>query len=142
MGILDTLMKNPQIFGDIARFASDNPQIAKAAASLLSPNDGSVGGNGGLAGILSAFQSSGMDDLVSSWLGNGPNQAVSPEQVQSALGGDTLSQFAQKAGIDAGEAGAVLAGLLPQLVDKLSPDGQAPQASGLDGLLGGLFGRG
>lgn len=141
MGILDSLMKNPQIFGDIARFASDNPQIAQAAASLLSSRDASVGGTGGLGGIVQAFQSSGLDDVVSSWLGGGANRAVSPEQVQQALGPDTLAQFAQKAGIGSGEAGAVLAGLLPQLVDRLSPDGQAPQANALEGLIGGLFGR-
>lgn len=52
-----------------------------------------------------------------------------------------LEQFASKAGIGScNDASTVLAGLLPGLVDKLSPDGKLPDAGGLDGLIGGLLG--
>ena len=118
----------------------NNPQLADAAKRLLSPNDATVGNTAGLTGILESLQSSGLGDVVSSWLGNGPNQAVDPRRLESALGHDTMSSFANGAGIDLGKAAAVLAGLLPVLVDKLSPQGHAPEPSGLDDLLGGLLG--
>lgn len=141
MGILDALLKKPQMIANVAEFASQNPDLAKAAMSLLSSRDTSVGGSDGLAGIIGALKTNGLDDIVSSWLGSGANKAINPDQVKTALGNDTLKQFAQKAGIgSADDASTVLAGILPGIVDKLSPNGRLPDAKGLDGLIGGLLG--
>lgn len=137
MGMLDALIKNPEMIGDVARFASENPEIAKAAMDLFSS---SKGAGGGLDDIVGALQSGGLGDAVSSWLGSGDNVAVAPEQLKSALGDDNISKFAEQAGVSGSEASALLAGLLPQIVDKLSPDGQLPDSGGLDSMLGGLMG--
>jgi uncharacterized protein YidB (DUF937 family) len=137
MGMLDALLKNPEMVGDVAKFAADNPEIAKAAMSFFSSNDGS---GGGLGDIVGALQSGGLGDAVSSWLGSGDNLAVEPGQLQSALGDDQISAFAEKAGVSGSEASTLLAGILPQIVDKLSPEGQLPDAGGLDSMLGGLMG--
>jgi uncharacterized protein YidB (DUF937 family) len=140
MGLLDSVLKNPDMVGNLARLAGDNPQLAEAAMSLLSSREGTPGGTAGLAGIVGALQGSGLDDIVSSWLGGGENKAISPQQVESALGSDTLGQFAKQAGIDSGQASSLLAGLLPQAIDKLSPDGKLPDMSGIESQLGGLLG--
>lgn len=136
MGMLDTLMKNPDMIGDVARIAADNPEIARAAMSLFSSGDGS---GDGLGDIVGSLQSGGLGDVVSSWLGSGENMAVEPSQLQSAIGADKISAFAEQAGVSGSEASTLLAGILPQIVDKLSPDGQLPEAGGLDGMLGGLM---
>lgn len=137
MGMLDALMKNPQLIGDVAKFAADNPQIAKAAMSLLgSGRDG----NDGLADIVGSLRSGGLGDVVASWLGNGDNKAVAPQELRSALGDERIAKFADQAGISGTEASALLAGILPQLVDKLTPDGQLPDAGGLNSMLNGLMG--
>ena len=137
MGMLDALLDNPDMFGDIAKFAVDNPDIAKAAMEMFSSANGS---GSGLADIVGSLQSGGLGDAVASWLGSGENASVAPGQVQSALGDDTISQFAAKAGVSGGEAGALLASILPQVIDKLSPDGQLPESGGLDDMLGSLMG--
>ena len=134
MGMLDALVKNPQMIGDVAKFASENPQIAKAALSLLSSSGG--GSGGGLGSVLGALQSKGLGDVVSSWVSTGANKSISPEQVQSALGQEKLSQFAKQAGVSGSEASAALAGMLPGLVDKLSPDGKLPDAKGIESMIG------
>ena len=136
MGMLDALMENPELIGNVAKFASENPEIAKAAMSFLSSGEG----GDGLGDIVNALQSGGLADTVSSWLGSGDNIAVSPSQLESALGADKLTGFAESAGISGSEASALLAGMLPQLVDKLSPDGQLPDSGGIDSMLGGLMG--
>lgn len=136
MGILDSLMKNPDLLGDVAKFASDNPQIAQAAMEMLSSSHGK--GNG-LGDILGSLSSGGLDDVVSSWLGGGDNKAVDPARLSEAIGPDRVSQFADKAGVSASEAGTLLAGFLPTIVDKLSPDGKLPDAGNLDDLIGGLL---
>lgn len=137
MGILDALLKNPEMIGDVAKFAGENPEIAKAAMSFFSSGNGS---GGGLGNIVGALQSGGLGDAVSSWLGSGDNIAVAPKDIQAALGDDTISQFAKQAGVSGGEASALLAGILPQVVDKLSPDGKLPDKGGLDSMLSGLIG--
>jgi len=140
MGMLDALVKNPQMIGDVAKFASENPQIAKAAMSLLSSSGGS-GSGGGLGSVLGALQSKGLGDVVSSWVGTGANKSISPEQVQSALGQERVSQFAKQAGVSGSEASAALAGMLPGLVDKLSPDGKLPDEKGIESMIGKFFGH-
>ncbi len=138
MGMLDALIENPELVGNVAKFAADNPEIAKAAMSFLSSGEGS---GGGLGEIVGALQSGGLADKVSSWLGSGENVAVSADELSSALGADKISGFAESAGISGSEAGALLAGMLPGIIDKLSPDGKLPDTSGLDGMLDGLLGK-
>lgn len=142
MGILDTLLKNPDMLSDVARLASENPQITKAVMGLFSSRDTSVGDDQGLGGILANLESGGLGDIVSSWLGDGDNKAVEPHQIEKSLGHEKLSGFADKAGIGLGEAAGLLAGVLPSIVDKLSPEGNLPEQDGFDDVLAGLFGSG
>lgn len=138
MGLLDSILGGDDPLGALSKFASENSQVIEAATSLLSTQEGSVGGNGGLQGILDALQSGGLGDVVSSWISNGSNKQIGANQLSELLGGDMLSQFAAKAGVSESDAGGVLANLLPELVNQLSPDGAAPNAASLDGMLDGL----
>ncbi len=140
MGLFDSLANALSGPNGVGKLLQENPQIAEAAKSFLG-NDSSVGPSGGLNDILSQLQSSGLGDAVTSWLGGGENQAVSTGQVEDALGKSGLSQFADKAGIDLSQAAGVLAGMLPQVVDQLSPQGSVPEGGGLDDLLGAFLGQ-
>jgi uncharacterized protein YidB (DUF937 family) len=127
--------------GAIADLVMKNPQIVAAALSMLNPKDPSVGGGGGLADIVGAFNKGGLGDVMSSWVGGGPNKPVDPGALASVLGPDILGQFAQKAGVGHAQAGSVLAQILPELVNQMTPQGQVPQGNALDGLLGSLMGQ-
>ena len=98
---------------------------------------GALGGLGGLGGLVGKFQQAGMGDAVNSWIGTGDNHPVSPEQVGSALGGDTIANLAKQLGMGEGDVMGQLSQMLPQVVDKLTPGGQMPQADASGGL-GGL----
>jgi uncharacterized protein YidB (DUF937 family) len=137
MGLLDDLTKGGNL-GSLADLVTQNPEILNAAKSLLDPKDGTVGGASGLEDLVGKLSSSGLGDQVASWLSSGANQSVSTEQLTAALDNDTLRQFADKAGIDAGQAGAALAKVLPGLIDQLSPGGNAPSGDALSSLLGKL----
>lgn len=100
---------------------------------------------GGLAGIISAFQQNGMGDAVQSWIGTGPNQPLSGEQVSQALGPSAVQQVAEQAGISHEEAKSHLARMVPQIVDRLTPNGQVPpskdlMSQGMEMLKSRLFG--
>ncbi|MGH9392092.1 MAG: YidB family protein [Vicinamibacteria bacterium] len=138
MGTLDELLSSKNL-GNVASMVAKNPQILAAAVSILSTKDSSVGGSGGLGGLVSAFQGKGLDDVLSSWVSTGANKSISPSQLESILGSDTLGQFAQKAGIGSGDASSVLASLLPELVNQVTPQGKMPETSSLESALGGML---
>ena len=72
------------------------------------------------------------------WLSTGQNLPISASQVQKVLGDSTLTDMAKKAGISAPDAANALSTLLPQVIDKISPDGNAPAANNLGSLLGSV----
>ena len=78
---------------------------------------------GNLQGLVEQLQQGGLGDQVRSWLGNGQNMGVSPEQIQSALGNDQLRQLAAHFGIPIEAVSKLLADHLPSAVDQASPDG-------------------
>jgi len=87
---------------------------------------------GGFSALLQAFHEKGLGGVVSSWVGTGENQPISAEQIQSVLGNEHVRQFAAKAGIDPGQASEKIAECLPQVVDKLTPNGEVPQGNLLE----------
>lgn len=89
---------------------------------------GAQQGPGGLGDLVAAFDRNGMGELMRSWIGTGPNLPIGPEQLQKALGGDVLGGLAGQAGMSPADASAGLAELLPQLIDRLTPQGQLPSA--------------
>lgn len=98
---------------------------------------------GALGNLVSAFQGAGLGNVVQSWLGTGQNLPISADQVQKVLGSGTVADLAKKAGIGESDASSALAGLLPQVIDKLSPGGNLPAQGDLGGALaslGKLFG--
>ena len=82
--------------------------------------------SGGLAGLLDRFKDAGLDDAVRSWVGNGKNLILSPQDVERVLGTARIELLAHKAGVPPKAAAAETASLLPQLVDKLTPGGFLP----------------
>ena len=86
---------------------------------------------GGIAGLAETFQQNGLGQVVSSWIGTGSNLPVSADQIQQVLGSDQILAFARQAGIAPETASSQLADCLPGIVDKLTPDGQAPQGGDL-----------
>ena len=146
MGLIDALMKQAgggqgggSGLGGLVSTLTSNPQILSALTGLLSTRDTSVGGNAGLAGLVGAFQKRGLGDMMSNWISTGPNPPMSAAQVSDVLGQDTINQFATKAGVPASQAGSLLAGLLPEAVDFLTPNGTLPDTNTLENSLGSLL---
>jgi uncharacterized protein YidB (DUF937 family) len=141
MGLLDAVLgavtNNSQDGGglqDIIGMVSNNPQLLEVATRLL----GNDGGVGGLEGLVAKFQQAGLGEVIGSWIGSGQNQAISGEQLSNVLGNDSLTGLANSLGVNSGDLAGQLSNILPGLVDKLTPAGQAP-AGGL-GNTGDLMG--
>jgi uncharacterized protein YidB (DUF937 family) len=93
----------------------------------------------GLAGLVQQFEQNGMGDLINSWVSTGQNKEISPEQMEQALGSQQIQQFAQQSGMNASQAAGSLAQLLPQIIDKLTPNGQVPAHGDVQSMLGNLL---
>jgi len=90
---------------------------------------GGAGGSvlsGGLNELLRRFQQTGQGHVADSWVGTGPNQPVSPHQLENALGGDTLDALSQQTGMSRDQVLAELTRQLPQNVDQMTPKGRVP----------------
>ncbi len=84
--------------------------------------------HGGVQGLVGQFEQQGLGSVIQSWIGTGPNQAISAQQLQQVLGSDALTQLAQKFGINPQELLQKVAQALPQVVDKMTPNGTVPSA--------------
>ena len=81
---------------------------------------------GGLAGIISGFERAGLGHIVQSCIGNGPNQPVSPQQLQGVFGNDRVQTMAGEAGMAPHDFLSQLSQHLPTAVDGLTPNGRLP----------------
>jgi uncharacterized protein YidB (DUF937 family) len=82
--------------------------------------------NGGLDGVLNKFREGGLAQHADSWVGTGQNMDISGDQLQQVFGSSTMNDLASKLGMPAGQAGSVMAQVLPELINQLTPQGQVP----------------
>jgi uncharacterized protein YidB (DUF937 family) len=114
---------------------------------LLGGSRGGQGGLGNLAGGLGGLfggtnagstLSSGLSNMVNdlqgagvkahSWVGSGPNEPVSPDQLRAGLGDDAIDAVSRQTGMSRDDLLAALSRHLPQVVDQLTPHGRLPSA--------------
>ena len=115
-GLLGSLMGGQQQGGG-------NPLLQIAMQMLA--NKGDTGG-AGLGGLMNSLQNAGMGEQLKSWIGTGENMPISGDQLTSALGSDKIADIAGKLGMPDSAVSGGLASMLPQIIDKLSPNGQLP----------------
>lgn len=77
---------------------------------------------GRLAGLVQAFQNNGFGEIVNSWVSTGQNMPASPQQIEQGLGSDVLRQLASEPGLSPQDASSQLSTLLPNLIDRLTPN--------------------
>jgi uncharacterized protein YidB (DUF937 family) len=85
--------------------------------------------NGGLEGILGKFREGGLSQQADSWVGTGQNMNISADQLQQIFGSSTVSDLASRLGMSEQQAGSEMAQLLPEVINRLTPEGQVPENS-------------
>ncbi len=122
MSLFDSLRK--MVLSSVTSHLGGDPAVAEAAAhpGLF---DGLVAmiRDRGLASLMETLKGAGLSEAVSSWVSQGVNLPVTADQIRNALGSDTITALAAKAGLPADQVSALLAKIMPSLVDKLTPNG-------------------
>ena len=122
MGILDDLKAVTNLAG-----SATGEQHANTLSAIMEYiNSPQVGG---ISGLQQKFQEKGLGGLVSSWIGSGQNLPISADELQSVLHSDALNQAAAMFGVDPGHLTSMMTQLLPHVVDKMTPTGQAAAAA-------------
>ncbi len=119
------------LFDSLLKVASDavGGDLMNAVVGLVNNPQ-----TGGLQGLVQKAMDSGLAEQAASWVSKGANLPITAEQVQSVLGSDVVQGLAAKLNVPQGEVANGLATLLPEVVDKLTPDGVVP-AQGENSLL-------
>ncbi|WP_047552161.1 YidB family protein [Methylotenera sp. G11] len=118
MGLFDSLAGSM-----LGKLGGEKGAIAQVAVDLFNQN-------GGLPGVLEKFKAAGFADEVASWVGKGANQQISAAQITQVLGSATISTAAARLGLNADEISSKIAEYLPQVIDRMTPDGEVGKDSG------------
>lgn len=133
MSMLESLLGSAlQGLGRPADAGSANPLLQIVMQLLANSGQG-----GGLAGLIEQFQRAGLGQQMNSWISTGANLPVSGDQLAQVFGSERLQQMAAQAGMAPEQFGGALAELLPQAVDRATPQGTVP-AGGVDDVLTSL----
>lgn len=150
-----------KIIGSVlSNMLASSSNTGNATGSIVTDVLGSlIRQQGGMEGVFNQLQKGGLDDLLNSWIGTEQNQPMHANQVNDVFGDEAISNVAQQAGVEQSQAQDILAQVLPQIIDMLTPNGreggvttdslqqqvqrqQQDDGFGLDDLLGGVLGSG
>jgi uncharacterized protein YidB (DUF937 family) len=110
--------------------AGANQAGTDASGAPASGGLGSVLGGGalgaGLKDLLDRFRQNGQDDKVQSWVSTGANKSIAPSEIEKSLGEERIQWLVEQTGMPREQLLDGLSGELPQVIDKLTPDGRLP----------------
>lgn len=128
---------DPQADSSIGRRSSSDGGLGGMLGGLLGGGGGlggllgGLGGAGALGALVGRLQQRGLGSQVNSWVGQGHNDAVAPEQLAQALDEDDLRDLEQQTGMPRQALLSELAQALPDAVHELTPQGRLPDESEL-----------
>lgn len=82
--------------------------------------------NGGLGAVLGKLRQKGYRQQAASWVSTGANEDLPSQAVQEVVGSDELSRLSQQLGVSQQEVADGFAQILPEMVDRLTPQGDVP----------------
>ena len=127
MGLLDSIM------GMLGK--GGGKDVMSQLATMLTGK----GGDGmGLSRLLDQFKGAGMGDKAESWVSNGENQPLDPDEVEKAIGSERLAKMSKQTGESVGALKTDLSKMIPGAVNKLTPDGKMPNPGELMNMVKGL----
>jgi len=134
MGIFDDMLGKA---GQQDTGAGQNPLMGLAGS--LFGGDRQQGGNmiglalglvqqmGGISAVINLFRQHGLRSQADSWVGTGENQSITGDDVEQVFGASRIREVASQAGVPEDQARSGIAQVLPELMNRLTPDGKVPE---------------
>lgn len=89
----------------------------------------------GLSDLMKQFQQSGHGDVAKSWVDTGPNRAITRDQLAKTLSDDQIRTLSAQTGLSQDELLDALSQHLPEVVNRMTPNGRVPAAQEISRLL-------
>lgn len=122
MGLLDELNLGGALKGAMGQIeAAAAPALINALLAKTQFSD--------LNGLVAHLQQGGLGPQVQSWLGNGANMPITPDQLKAVLGNSQVQEIARHLGLPVDAALNMLSEHLPNVVDQASKNGQMNPSS-------------
>lgn len=136
--------------GRISEMLSDAQQKSAAPGTAAEPSGGGFlselgqvfqGSPAGasittaLGDLVSRFRDTGRSDAADSWVSDGANMPMDVHALEEALGPDTLDKLTRNTGLSRADLLSRLNSALPDVVNRLTPNGRLPFASEADSLI-------
>jgi uncharacterized protein YidB (DUF937 family) len=122
MGLLENI-------SGLAGNASKNFGDSKFITGLLQVIENKFGG---LGSFIQTLNQSGLGDIVSSWIGTGANKSISEGEVVRGFGKENIHELSEKTGMPESDTVKKLTTTLPEVVNKLTPEGVLPRGNIMD----------
>lgn len=126
-GILAGMPSLGSLFGRGEGSDAGGAAESRPAAGGGTIESGILAGLPSLGSLLDHFRSGGLGDHVDSWVGSGENKPVAPTELSQVLDERTVGELEKATGLSREQLLQQLANVLPQAIDKLTPDGRAPR---------------
>jgi uncharacterized protein YidB (DUF937 family) len=81
----------------------------------------------GVGELVDRFRQHGQGAKADSWVETGPNKPINDREVETALGPDVIDSLVRQTGLSRADLLSRLASVLPEVVDKMTPEGRLPQ---------------
>lgn len=92
---------------------------------------GGAAAGGGLGALIEQMGRAGFGDQARSWVGRGENQGLPSGALEQIFGAGGLAEIARQAGLTQEETSQGLAQLMPEVVDRMTPNGEVPREDDL-----------
>ena len=113
MGFLDTMV---DVITTIKKDRADLSDLISEFKQTLKRGD--------IEAAVDQFRKKGHEDIFSSWISRGENRKITAEQVHEIFGPDELKKMAQRTGLTVEDVTKQISKLLPDIVDKITPNGR------------------
>ncbi|HEX2545688.1 MAG TPA: YidB family protein [Ramlibacter sp.] len=88
-----------------------------------------VQSQGGMNAVMDKFRQKGMHRQAQSWMSTGENEPIDEQAVEQVVGSEELRQMAQRLGVPEQQVAQGFAEIMPEMVDKMTPQGQMPDGA-------------
>ena len=123
MGIMETLT-------GLFKSSGLQDSLIKSVGSMIS--DGKIS----MDSLKAQADKAGLGDIFDSWVSKGENKPITADQVKQMANPENLQKIADDAGISVDQAAEELSKALPDVVDKVTPDGVIPSQADVKSALG------
>jgi len=124
--MLDDARQSTHPAGNDTSIGADRSGFLSEIGQTLQSRFAGSGISAALSDLVAHFRAAGQGATADSWVSAEANYPVNVDELEAALGPETLADLANKTGLPQQELLLRLNAALPEVVDRLTPNGRLP----------------